>query len=220
MSFCVLILSKKENIYVKYLNKEINNSYVIYDTSYSDKQCLSNGFYGLTKSVKIPSAWDKTFYFLNKNKELLDNHDYFFFIEDDVYTRNIVTLLNCLSECDNEYPCDLLSFFIESRKQSPSWYWWSEMHIPKGFNTKSFNPFCRLSSRLIKDVLMYRDENNKFLFHELLFASISCINNYKLIDVNFTPLKNKYFGLFIYRPLVDEKEINDDKLYHPVKIEY
>lgn len=208
------ILSKSPNSYAKNLNENIDNSTIIYDSLISDQDLKKNNYCCLTETIKKNSAWDKAFYTLINNQEyLLNNHDYFYFIEDDVYCRTVETfhqLYTLLNLIDN----DLVSNDIMSKKDSSHWHWW---HKYKSHNMRSFNPLCRLSKLLISHILKYFIENKKFIFHEVLFVSVAIKNNLNILDFRNITQYNDIFGIFTHRPTINIKNIKDNKIYHPVK---
>lgn len=215
--FFVLFLSKSFNTQLDNIAKIFSNKKIIYDNHYDDTILKTKGFIGLTKTIKQPSAWDKAFYFLYNNPSLVDLFDYFFFIEDDVFSKNNEMLYNfCVSL--QKYDHDLISKNIESKQQSLNWHWWKIDKNYKEFTNhiKCFNPFCRLSKRLIKNILEYRQTHNRFMFHEILFSSLVADLNMRYLDIANIEEK-KYIGNFIWRPIIDISLIKDEKIYHPVK---
>lgn len=214
----VYILSKSRNDYAGLLHDSIHNSHIIYDGDYSDDECLNAGFHGLTCSIKTPSAWDKSFYHLSQNTWLLDQHSHFWFIEDDVYTKNISVLISFLDRLAS-YNHDFMSHDIAHFEDTKDWYFW-KLFPPNIMAYNSFNPICRLSKDLINNILLYQKVNNKFIFHEVLFPSLMKLDNMSYIDMRYLDFWNEYFGIFHYRPIIRYELLLDDKIYHPVKPKY
>jgi len=215
--FFTLFLSRKLNNQLNHISNLFIHKKIIYDNEYEDDLLKTEGFFGLTKMVKQPSAWDKAFYFLHNNLFLLDSFDYFFFVEDDVYSKNAQALYNFCNSCE-QYDQDLISREIYFKKENPYWHWWSRDKSYEQFNNhiRSFNPLCRLSKNLIKDILVYREKHKKFIFHEILFPCLCVDLEMKYLDMD--KIKEKEFiGKFVWRPIIDVNFIQDEKIYHPVK---
>ena len=223
MKICLLILTRDSNPYIESIynfNSSIEVK-IISDSSIDDKILLDSGFTGLTMMVKKPSAWDKAFYLIDQN-QLYNEYDFFYIMEDDVYCSNITKIFDIINIL-TQNKIDFISRQILTKSNSLSWYWWNkpeiQNEIPFEEPVKSFNPFCRLSSILIKQILDFRIINNKFFFHEILFASIAQKNNLSILTIE-NSIVNDYFGKFIYRPILEKSSITDDKIYHPVKPDY
>lgn len=229
MKSLALILSKNDNSYVNYLKNNLNiNTKIIFDYHYDDKNILNFGFYNLTATIKKPSAWDKSFFLISESN-LIHQYDYFYFIEDDVFSRDIKQINSLISFLDNNIDESFISHYIKSKTDSANWHWWKKNNLQSlGVNFwdnkcklyKSFNPFCRLSSNLVQLVLNFRAEYNKFYFHEILFPTLSIQNNMKMFDLSTNYVSKNYFDIFRYRPIIDKYNICNDKIYHPVKPNY
>ncbi len=226
MSVELVILSKSKNYWAEDLNNYFKSSHIIYDDSISDDLTEKLGFC----EIDIPtckrkgsntSAWDKAFLFLNKNLDKLD--DYVWFIEDDVWTKSKENLNDLFTLC-KKHQQDLISNRIKSKSESQDWFYWSDkmiMENSKFLNNhiKSFNPICRISKKLIIKILMWKAQHGKFMFHEILFASLCKDHDLEMID--FSELEESYvFGEFRWRPVINKSSIVDNKIYHPVKPDY
>lgn len=231
MKSLALILTKETNNYVNTLKDSLDiDSHIVSDNDYEDSLMLKHGFYNLTAEVKKPSAWDKSFFFLSK-LDLIQEYDYFYFIEDDVFSRDNKKINHFISILDN-VDSSFMSYDISSQKDCPEWHWWREdkfRSLGSGFFTnnfrldnlyKSFNPFCRLSTQLIKLILHFRTQHHKFYFHEILFPTLCIQNNMKTFDFSVDDVSKNFFDIFRHRPILDQLYISTDKIYHPLKPDY
>lgn len=215
---CFLLLSKAKNEYIEELSAIFKpNSFIIYDTDYSDDLLKQKGFIGLTGGIKQPSAWDKSFYFISQITDVT-NYSYFYFIEDDVFSKkihNIKLLAYYLDSNYNSY--DLIAHYIQNKSESTNWPWWDKIDVNLKNQYRSFNPFCRLSKKLVNSILDYRNNNNCFIFHEILFASLCGDHQYSTVSLDSNKEYNKFIGSIKARPILDKIFIDDEKIYHPVK---
>jgi hypothetical protein len=216
MSYKVLILSTKPNEWCQKLTESISNSMVIYDNSISDSEAESLGFKNICNMSwlkKSVVAWDKAFLYLNR---VIDEvPDYVWFIEDDVFSKDIKTIDKLIKDCQ-KYDYHFISNRIKDREPDSKWHWWKEDLTGIRNNTSSFNPICRLSKTLIIKILLWRLNMNRFMFHEIMFASICKDQALTLIDFNQLEEWSQ-FGTFRWRPAIDINKIEDNKIYHPVK---
>lgn len=223
-SLC-LILTRDNNEYVKLLSNNLSiDNKIIVDSEIYPKDLEDTNFFGLTQKVNNKTAWDKSFYYIHKHNLLL-NYDFFYFLEDDVYCRNIKRFDLVFDILDNKYYYDLITHEINSKVNEPSWYWWNTLdleNLSKRYVSlfKSFNPFCRISSKLLEKIFEYQAANNKFNFHEILFPTLAYNNNLSMINIDKIKDVNNFFGIFTYRPIISMSNIKDDKIYHPVKPKY
>jgi hypothetical protein len=212
----IFLLSKSKNKYCEIFLKTIANTVIIYDTEIDDKDLKNQNYCCLTETVKKISAWDKAIYYIANNLHLIDKYKHFYFIEDDVYTNNL-EIFNTLFNVLNKYDSDLIAHDIKSQKKSSTWNWWIKY---KTYTAKSYNPLCRLSNKIILLIIDYHKKNKTLLFHEVLFASLAFDNNLKTLDLTKIEEYKNLFGIFRYRPIINAKNINDNKIYHPVKPNY
>ncbi len=213
-------MSRIENRYAESLREELNNCLVIYDNESSDETLSGEGFRNMTKTIKSPCSWEKAFYALSKDENMLNEFERFSFIEDDVFSRSISTIKS-FEERLEEIEFDVLTHEVGTQEESKEWHWWRAND--KAFfrkPVKSFNPYCVLSSRLVKSILDFRDKNKTFLFHEIMFCSLAESLGYVFKSIESLPFYNEYFGLFVWRPIIQESTINDERIYHPVKPKY
>lgn len=225
LSCLVVILSSKQSVKIDYfcekLKKE-NLSYVnICDfcTLNLDQELLTLGFTNLTRSpyIKKPSAWDKAFYFVSNN-DLTKLYDYFFFIEEDVYSTDYTNIIKFILDSNDFYSHDLLTKLIRPQSHYPTWKHWKEEYVKEfKFPSQSFNPICRISKTLLLNILDYQKKHSKFNFHEIIFPSLCLENNLSYLNYIENKTLNKYIGKIQYNPIITEDMIPDTLIYHPVK---
>jgi hypothetical protein len=183
-----------------------------------DNFLLNTGFSNLTRSeyIKKPSAWDKAFYAIYNN-ELLDMYNYFFFIEDDVYSKNYKSIINFFND-SIQYKEDLITKCVRPKSHHPTWRRWEEEYVNDfKYPSQSFNPLCRLSKTLVEKIIQYRTYNNKFNFHEILIASLCLEYNLSYINYIEDEILKQHIGNFTYAPIYTTEDIIDDLIHHPVK---
>lgn len=201
-------------------HKKIHNCIISdQDSLYLDETIKEQGFYNLTRSpyIKKPSSWDKAFYYISKNN-LVKQYDHFWFIEDDVYSKNYEYLIDFIVTSNTNYNHDLITKRIRSKSHYPNWKHWKEEYINQfNFPSQSFNPICRLSSSLILHILEYKKAHSRFDFHEILFVSLCKEFNLQHIEYINEDSLNKYIGKVVYNPILLKEDVSDEKIYHPVK---
>lgn len=222
----VLVLCKNISDHIElFINKLEKNNIphrIICDTCSLDidKNLISHGFINLTRAdhIKKPSAWDKAFYLIHK-EQLLLNYKYFFFIEDDVYSKDYDTLINFIKECNN-YDHDLITKSVRPQSHFPAWKRWQESYVAELLIPKqSFNPICRLSDNLIEKIFQYRDTINKFNFHEVIFASLCVQYNLTYLEYINDPKLKQYIGSMAFEPIFTFDNIPNNLINHPVKLD-
>lgn len=222
--YLVLILSKDKSKKTNTLCEKLENENISYKnicdscTIDSDEIIKNLGFTGLTRSpyIKRPSAWDKAFHFV-QNNNLTASYKYFFFIEDDVYSKNYTSLLKFIIDA-NIFTVDLITKQIRPKSHHPKWKHWQENYVNElKAPHQSFNPLCRLSSKLITKIIEYKNYHGTFEFHEILIASLCLENNFSYINYVESSILKKYIGQFRYNPILTVEDLLDDLIYHPVK---
>jgi hypothetical protein len=226
MNTLIVILCQNRSHYIEsFIDKlqENNFSHMVICDSCSidlDKDLVDNGFINLTRAdhIKKPSAWDKAFYQIY-HQQLLSSYEYFFFIEDDVYSTNYNALINFIKECNN-HNSDLITKSIRTQNHFPSWRRWQEQYISELLTPRqSFNPICRLSKNLVEKILQYRDTINKFNFHEIIFASLCIQYNLTYLEYIKDIKLKKYIGSMAFEPIFTFDSIPNDLINHPVKLD-
>jgi len=230
MNTLVSILCRKKSNYVVDLDKKLKyhniDSVLIIDNESDSDIVRKKNFIRLNWMFDKNSqshftqitAWEKSFYNIYIN-DYINKYNYFYFLEEDVYTKNLPTIINLINYF-NTFDADLISTKILPKDANAEWPWWSEDYrYIELFNDphRSFNPLCRLSSKLISLIFDFRNHYKEFYFHEMLFSSICVQNNLSYHDYDDYPEIDEYIGTFHYRPEIDQNKIKDKKIYHPVK---
>jgi len=224
-NFIVFILCKNISDRIETFSQILRLNHIEYsiicdDCSIKDDLSLLNqGFYNLTRSpyIKKPSAWDKSFYSIDKYA-WLEKYQYFYFIEEDVYSKDYHTIVSFILYAQKLVNIDFLSQKIKPKSHHPTWKHWKEDYISHLKSPhQSFNPLCRLSSKLIKQVLEYKLIHNQFNFHEILFPSLCIEHNMTHLNYMEDEKLQKYVGYIRYNPIILENDISDNLIYHPVK---
>lgn len=219
---CLLCYNISDNLEL-FLSKLTDNSIasiIICDSCTVDKdfELKDKGFINLTNGahIKKPSAWDKAFYHIIENN-LTSQYDYFFFIEDDVYSKDYTSLISFIKTCDT-IDSDFISKKIRPQTHYPSWPKWKDAYVTNLKNPRqSFNPLCRLSKNLIHYIVEYKNTNQTFNFHEIIFASLCVENNLTYTSyIENTDLK-QYIGQMVFKPIFTHDTIKNDLIHHPVK---
>ena len=137
------------------------------------------GFYNMHDKIKNTS-WDKVFYHLNNNL----NYDYYWIIEDDVYL-NKQKFNNFINSYSNTHKDLLLFGWYKSFKDNDKWiHWTKNKNIFKENELKSaITQVIRISNKMKQKILDFKEKNGKFIFHEILIASLAFRNelSHKLI---------------------------------------
>lgn len=176
----------------------------------SDKE--AEGFGGLmSKSASFPSitSWSRALFHLSRT---LEENDAVWFVEDDVAGdaatfANIVTLTKASG-------ADLAAVDIRRKITDGKWGHWPLAENFFSDAHRAFQPLCRLSSRLIRKILDFRQTEGKFIFHEILFPSIASENSMIMLNWSTNAASQHHFTNFRYRPLVD---VISTGICHPVK---
>lgn len=217
---CHIILSRTRNEYAELLAAKLPNSRIIYDDLTEDKLMSQQGFRNMTKSIKSPCSWEKSFYFLSENEIEIEKFDHFFFIEDDVFSKKTETFMR-FEERISELEIDILTHYAGRKEDSEEWPWWRS--TDKNYfqePMKSFNPYCILSNRLVRAILDFRSKTRSFMFHEIMFCSLAKSLGHNIVSLESLPFYGDYFGKFEWRPIIQESEISDERIHHPVKPKY
>lgn len=217
----IIILCKKtnQNLYDTYMRLFPNQNVIFI----SDEKPLikrSNifhyenhpEFYGMHSKIKHTS-WDKAFYHLSKN----NNHDYYWFIEDDVF----ISEQNINQKIDEKYNDDYLIFawhnFDRFTSSKINRYWF-DSHIKKTLNnvkyfsdkhlSGSLNVFTRLSKKHVDLINAFQQQHKRLIFHEMLIPSLARKNNLK---IKIVP-KNELKSVLSPRPIYTNRKNIKDKL--------
>ena len=237
INYLISILCRENTLHVKMLHKYLqqNNMNVIVVTdqpagtqkegevAYNDETLINENFNYMTlHTSKHPTSWDKAFYHIYKNKL---SYDYYYFIEDDVYCNNLQIFVDLIKTLES-YPHDLVSKNIASRDDDPTWQNWHRKDLferaYRGVDDpliyRSYDPFCRLSKKLVDKVFEFYDTYHRLYFHEMIFATLCMKNKLKYIDWGKDETLKQFFGPFLYIGPKSKhltKYIKCDKICHP-----
>ena len=197
------------------LNAGLSDGYCV---GFPDKELIDKNFIFLDPTNKSPNAWDKLIYYIKD----LQQYDYFYIMEDDVYCSDFSVFLDVVKEMNfrNE---DLISGKIILRGKRPLWYHWYALDILSvkykiKYNThvSSFNPFCRISRKLLNKIVQFYKENRYFYFHEVMFPTICFNSGMSFLDYSRDKRLNNFFGYFHHKEL-NKPIFDSNKIVHPVK---
>lgn len=163
-----------------------------------------------TGSCKPVTAWSRAFRHLATMD--LEIYEGIWIVEDDVAGN--AGRFSVLIERNRAVGADLSAVEIRSEKEDPDWpHWWhAEAHFTNPF--RSFNPLCRLSPRLIRASLAFRQKHQQFIFQEVFFASLAIQKGFSGFDWRRDPELAPLFRTFHFRPHIELLELG---ICHPVK---
>jgi hypothetical protein len=130
----------------------------------------------------------------------LADDEWLWLVEDDV-AGSAADFAGLVKSLDGS-GADLASIDVMSREQDPSWPFWrvGEKCWPQPW--RSFNPLCRLSPRLLREVDAFCQWRGEGVFMEVMFASVARASGFSLLDLRLDPSTRGFFGAFRYRPRV------------------
>jgi hypothetical protein len=172
-----------------------------------NEECENNGFIN-TDYKKNGLGWAKALYYFSS---IQTNYTYVWFIEDDVFLYDEMTLINI----DMQYnDADLLTkSFNNTYTSGPKdfWHWsWITIELPSPY----FRAMCcasrMSSSTVLKKIKEYANTYKTLFFHEAISPTIC--QHYKYNYKNPEELKT-----IEYRHNYDDTDINEKNLFHPVK---
>lgn len=198
-----VIIDDNSNNY-EYLNEMFKNIKFI---QMDNNVCFNSGFINISYITlnKNVTGWDKAIYYFARNKLEYDN---IWFFEDDVYFHSENTIL----DIDNKYKEeDILCNSSYDEGKLNEWLW-NRIDI-------KLNPpyFCgmmcalRLSKKYLDCVNHYVNKHKTMFFLEAFFPTIA--KHYNLI-ITKNPIE---FLTITYQNTPNERNINTNYLYHPVK---
>ena len=170
----------------------------------------AEGFDGLMGRLDVLpriTAWSRAMVHLART---LEEDEAVWFVEDDVAgdAASFAELVRATCEVD----ADLAAWHVRTRAEDPGWYFWSRA---EGFfqePCRAFQPLCRVSGRLLREVLDFRERHGRFIFHEVLFASLAREKGMRLWD--WSAECGERFAVFRDRP--DTRPV-ERGISHPVK---
>jgi hypothetical protein len=173
----------------------------------------------MSRSIHKITAWDKATY-----HAYTLNVPNVWIVEDDVYWNDDEQFKK-LIEIDNN--ADLIGYPLYNKySDDPKWIHWNKLNTFEITNNKelwsaSYNQICRLSNRLLKKINELCKKRKRLYFHEIMFATLCKINNYK---ISYIPeLKSDMFiNIRWDRPFlrIQIKQLIKEHKYillHPVK---
>jgi hypothetical protein len=187
---------------------DFKNSYTnINFIQIEESKCQLNGYIDTNFIInKLISGWDKALYYFGIE---CNNHDFIWFIEDDVFFYNEDTILNI----DNKYINDdlLSNTYVENSDGYKGYWHWHRFDI-------QYSPpyyqgmMCavRFSNNMMKCINDYAKKNNTLFFLEALFPTVAIKNNLKYNNPD--ELSN-----ITWNSGFEKEIINTNNLYHPVK---
>ena len=200
--FLILCKQVTKQLYVAYSEIGMSDLYFISDQKpeidkpnvihYSDDMMKELGFTGMCYR-RLVNSWDKAIYFLSTmNNKPCTNY---WIVEDDCYL-NSNTFMNHVEQMSHHEDDLLLYGWYKTRRNDP-WFHWRlndkcfenhELHA-------SINQIVRVSDRFIDKVIEFRNIHGKFIFVEILFASLAKrhhmqVRKHESCDVHTCALKH------------------------------
>lgn len=170
------------------------------------------GYEGLMgRAADLPpiTAWSRALVHLSRT---LEYHEMVWLVEDDV--AGDAESFAGLVELTLSRNADLSAMDVRTREEDPGWYFWHAADGRFDEPCRAFQPLCRVSPRLVREILRFREEHGRFVFHELLFASLARRGGMSLLDWNKDEEFGGFFPAFRYRPEVNAVTRG---ISHPVK---
>ena len=189
---------------------DLDDTMIVYD----DEKLRSEGFRGVQNAwfgrvIQDPGAWGKAFYFAAEN-----SYDYYHFIEDDVYCRDITVFAQFI-EAMSSYDTDLIAGSIHTQETAPTWPHWED-----DFFIKCMLCISRVSGRLMEAVLKWREEHGKFVFLERQFPGVCVEQGMSYLDFLKEPSLSDFFFKYEWRDFGHKhirEKIFSGKITHPIK---
>lgn len=172
----------------------------------------AEGYGGLmSKSGPFPrvTAWSRAFVHLART---LEEDEAVWFVEDDV-AGNAEAFAELVRKTAAAQP-DLAALALKTKHEDADWYWWGYAEEYFTDPCRGFQPLCRLSGRLVREVLNFRERHGKFTFHEVLFASVARAGGMRWLDWGGHAAFKHLFDTFRYRP---ELTAVRSGICHPLK---
>jgi predicted O-methyltransferase YrrM len=170
------------------------------------------GFDGLmSKSGEFPpiTAWSRAFAYLERT---LGDEESVWFVEDDV-AGSAGSFADFVARSAAR-EADLCAVEIRTKGDDPNWPWWGYGDGYFNEPCRGFQPLCRLSGRLIREVLSFRRKHGSFTFHEVLFSSLAHLHGMSWLDWSRDDEFKGSIAEFRYRPEVEWVVVG---ISHPVK---
>ena len=165
---------------------------------------------GFTLDCKPITAWERAFFQLEAT--ICNDSSNIWFVEDDVAGNR--ESFASLVKRTQEVNADLSARHFFGMASNRLWPHWWHARDYFDFPYRSFNPLCRLSSSLLKTVLDFRASHQRFVFQEVLFASVAALHDMTYFDWMADETAAPLFGEFRFRPEVTAVGTG---ISHPVK---
>lgn len=236
---CFFVISKEvtHNMFNFYSNIITKDLFFITDLEssvksknvyYYDSNLIEHKGFVNTHNIIKTTSLDKLFYHLSKSN-ILKKYDYVWIIEDDCYLNK-----NSFNKFINNYDSinnDLILFgwYKNYNTDSNKWPSWDKNSIKLNNNSffkkenlrAAITQFCRLSPKIINNILKLRNKFNQFCYHEIEFASICEENNLSMKVENKKEVK---LSPFVIKGFSDKKKKELDNssivVLHPKKLWY
>lgn len=169
------------------------------------------------------------------------DYNYYWYIEDDVrYGNEWKSFFSFFS--DNNIQSDFLTCHVRSYIEDPHWYWWNtlkhpiKVNIPEAARLLSFNPIFRISKKAIQ--FLHQELLSGWIgHHEVLLPTLLKNAGFRVNDFGGTgkfvlpKCKARFYrpaeqsssdhslnsGSMRFRPFIQDNEMTESLLYHPVK---
>lgn len=177
---------------------------------YPDEEVAGyGGLMGFSSKFPAITAWSRALYHLSKT---LQADEAVWFVEDDVAGN--FAFFEALVSQTAAFGADLAAIDIRPREKDWRWHCWNLAEPWFERPVRAFQPLCRMSARLIRAALEFRQEHGQFTFHEVLFPSLAALHGMDFLDWHAEPGFRHLFRNFRFRPSV---EFVKPGISHPVK---
>jgi hypothetical protein len=165
---------------------------------------------GFSQTHRPVTAWERAWKHLDLTSGSARSNVWL--VEDDV--AGSAAAWSRLVEETLAVDADLSAVDIRLREDDPHWPHWRHGDTLFANPGGSFNPLCRLSERLVSVVLEFRRCHGRFIFQEVLFASLMADHGFSFLDWNEYETTEHLFRSYVFRP---EVTAFSKGICHPVK---
>jgi len=178
------------------------------------------GFSGLMSTSSpfpVTTAWSRAFAHLART---VKEDEAVWIVEDDVAAD--MDSFAALVRATRAKSADLSALDVHTRHEDPHWWWWNYADGFFANPCRAFQPLCRLSSKLLRVVLDFQMQQQRFTFHEVLFASLAHEHGMTTLDWRKVPSIANMLEDFRYRPYVSRLQrgvlhpVKDQNLHHAI----
>lgn len=167
------------------------------------------GLMGRTADFPRITAWSRALAHLAAT---MKEDEAVWFVEDDV--AGDAESFSHLVELTRARNPDLAARDIRTQLEDADWYFWPRAEGRFEEPVRAFQPLCRVSARLLREVFRFGKSHGGFVFHEILFASLAKRDAMELLEWESDPQCSACFSTFVYRPEVTSVMRG---IAHPVK---